>query len=143
MLPGELDGLLAVADAELESGYQGGSGGRQPVHTAYIPAHKFGTGAVRDWGNQALGAMDEFATSPAELADATGLAHGLAAEVHPLVRAKLASQPVEDLRIDFEDGYGARADDTEDAHARAAARSLAEALRGESAPPFTGLRCKS
>lgn len=143
MLPGELDRLLAVADAELESGYQGGGGGRQPVHTAYIPAHKFGPGALRDWGGRALAAMDEFAPGPAQLADAMGLGHGLAAEVNPLVRAKLASQPVEDLRIDFEDGYGARADDTEDAHARVAARSLAEALREDWAPPFTGLRCKS
>jgi citrate lyase beta subunit len=139
----DLDRLLAVADAELASGYDAGRWGRQPVHTAYIPAHRLGPETVRHWGAQALAALGEFAPGPAELAEATGLAHGVAAEVHPLVLAKLASQPVEDLRIDFEDGYGTRADDTEDAHARAAARSLAEALRADSAPPFTGLRCKS
>jgi len=50
---------------------------------------------------------------------------------------------LEDLRIDFEDGYGTRADDTEDAHARAAARSLAAALGDGTAPPFFGVRCKS
>jgi citrate lyase beta subunit len=139
----ELDRLLAVADAELASGYGPGGAGRQPVHTAYVPADKFGPETVRQWGAQALAAMDEFAPGPAELADATGLAPGLAAEVRPLVLAKLTRQPVEDLRIDFEDGYGTRADDTEDAHARAAARSLATVLREEAAPPFMGLRCKS
>jgi len=139
----ELDLLLAVADAELESGYQGAGTGRQPIHTAYIPAHKFGREAVREWGAQALAAIEEFAPGSAELAEAMGLARGVAAEVRPLVLAKLARQPVEDLRIDFEDGYGTRADDTEDAHARAAARSLAEALCEDTAPPFMGVRCKS
>jgi citrate lyase beta subunit len=63
--------------------------------------------------------------------------------VRPLVAAKLATEPVEDLRIDFEDGYGVRSDDAEDAHARAAARSVAEALRQGRAPAFVGVRCKS
>ena len=139
----ELDRLLAVADAELASGYSGEVAGRQPVHTAYIPAHRFEPEAIRHWGAQALAAIEEFAPGPGELADATGLAPGVAEEVHPLVLAKLASQPVEDLRIDFEDGYGARGDETEDAHARAAARSLAAVLREETAPPFCGVRCKS
>lgn len=139
----ELDRLLAVADAELAAGYSGAAVGRQPVHTAYIPAHKFGPGAVAQWGAQAIAALEEFAPGPAEFADAMGLAPGVAAEVRPLVLAKLSAQPVEDVRIDFEDGYGTRGDDTEDAHARAAARALAAALRQETAPPFAGLRCKS
>jgi citrate lyase beta subunit len=140
---GELDRLLAVADAGLASADSAGGAGRQPVHTAYVPAHRFGPETVRQWSAQALAAMDEFAPGPRQLADAMGLAPGVAAEVRPLVLDKLARQPVEDLRIDFEDGYGTRADDTEDAHARAAARSLATMLREESAPPFMGLRCKS
>ncbi|MGN6791089.1 MAG: DUF6986 family protein, partial [Streptosporangiaceae bacterium] len=139
----EVDRLLAVADAEMEAGYGGSWGLRQPVHTAYVPAHKFGAETVRQWGTQALSALDEFAPGPQELAAATGLAPELATEVHPLVLAKLASQPIEDLRIDFEDGYGMRGDETEDAHARVAARSLSTLLREDSAPPFLGLRCKS
>ncbi len=139
----DLDRLLAVADAELESGYTDWILGRQPVHTAYVPAHTFGPQTVRQWGAHALAALEEFAPGPGEFAAATGLAPRVAAEVHPLVRAKLATQPVEDLRIDFEDGYGLRGNDTEDAHARAAARSLATAMGEESAPPFSGLRCKS
>jgi citrate lyase beta subunit len=142
-LTADLNRMLAVADAELESGYGGRWGIRQPVHTAYIPAHTFGPDIVREWGSRALAALDEFAPGPAELAAVAGLAPGVAAEVLPLVRAKLASQPIEDLRIDFEDGYGVRGDDTEDAHARAAARSLATLLGDDAAPPFAGLRCKS
>ena len=103
----------------------------------------FGPETAREWGTQALAALEEFAPGPEELAVATGLAPVVAAEVHPLVVAKLARQPVEDLRIDFEDGYGVRGDETEDAHARAAARSLSTLLREDSAPSFTGLRCKS
>ncbi len=139
----ELDRLLAVADAELESGYPGEFGGRQPVHTAYVPAHRFERSTPADWGAQALAALAEHAPGPAEFAAATGLAPEVAEQVHPLVLAKLASEPVEDLRIDFEDGYGVRGDETEDAHARAAARALVTALGEEGAPPFCGLRCKS
>ncbi|MEJ7754940.1 MAG: 2-oxo-4-hydroxy-4-carboxy-5-ureidoimidazoline decarboxylase [Nocardioidaceae bacterium] len=51
-----------------------------------------------------------------------------AAAVYERVRDKLAVEPVEDLRIDFEDGYGSRPDDEEDAAAAAAAQALREAL---------------
>jgi citrate lyase beta subunit len=139
----QLDRLLAVADAELASGYPGDDIARQPVQVAYVPADRFGPETAAEWGAQAQAALEEFAPGPAELADATGLAPSVAEQVHPLVRSKLASEPVEDLRIDFEDGYGTRADDTEDAHARAAARSLAVALGDGTAPPFFGVRCKS
>lgn len=135
--------MLAVADAELASGYPGDPIGRQPVHTAYVPAHRFEPDTATRWGETALAALDEFAPGAAEFAEATGLTSGLAEQIRPLVVAKLATEPVEDLRIDFEDGYGVRGDDAEDAHARAAARSLAEALRQGSAPPYVGLRCKS
>ena len=139
----DLDQMLAVADAGLAERYDSRGRGRQPVHTAYVPAHMFGPETAREWGTKAMAALEEFAPGPEELAVATGLAPVVAAEVHPLVVAKLARQPVEDLRIDFEDGYGVRGDETEDAHARAAARSLATLLREDSAPSFTGLRCKS
>ncbi|HEY2273570.1 MAG TPA: aldolase, partial [Jatrophihabitantaceae bacterium] len=60
-------------------------------------------------------------------------------QVVALVEAKLAREPIEDLRIDFEDGYGLRPDDEEDAAARAAAI----ALRRSAAPAFVGIRMKS
>ncbi len=142
-LADDLDRLLAVSDAQLSAGYPGDSQARQPVHTAYIPAHRFAANSVRLWGSEALATLDEFAPGDSAFADAIGLRPGLAAEVLPLVQAKLATEPIEDLRIDFEDGYGQRSDDTEDAHARAAARSLRAVLASEQAPPYTGIRCKS
>jgi len=66
--------------------------------------------------------------------------------VRDRVLAKLSTEPVEDLRIDFEDGYrprSARPDSREDDDARAAAALLGDAVIAGTAPPFTGLRCKS
>ena len=63
--------------------------------------------------------------------------------VHARTVAKLASEPVEDFRIDFEDGYGFRPDDEEDMHARAAAKELVTAAFGRSPTPFCGFRVKS
>jgi citrate lyase beta subunit len=62
--------------------------------------------------------------------------------VRDRVAAKLASEPVEDLRIDFEDGYGVRASEEEDRHAVESARELAAGLAAGSLPPFTGIRIK-
>lgn len=57
---------------------------------------------------------------------------------------KLRREPVEDFRIDFEDGYGFRTDAEEDAHAISASEQLA-ASRRQSAfkTPFCGFRIKS
>lgn len=67
----------------------------------------------------------------------------LAFEVHARVTSKLAREPVEDLRIDFEDGYGHRSDEEEDGHADAAAREVAMGLERGTLPPFLGIRPKS
>jgi citrate lyase beta subunit len=59
------------------------------------------------------------------------------------VHAKLEREPVEDLRVDFEDGYGARSDQDEDRHAGDAARAVHAAREAGTAPPAFGLRVKS
>jgi citrate lyase beta subunit len=56
---------------------------------------------------------------------------------------KLRTEPVEDFRIDFEDGYGFRSSTEEDDHAAAAARSLAAAFTAAAITPFSGFRIKS
>jgi citrate lyase beta subunit len=66
----------------------------------------------------------------------------LAGAVASRVQAKLGSEPVEDLRLDFEDGFGDRGNDTEDAAAVAAASAVAAAVAAGSAPPFIGIRFK-
>jgi citrate lyase beta subunit len=55
---------------------------------------------------------------------------------------KLELEPVEDFRIDFEDGYGVRPSDEEDSHAVSAAEALAHAFSERINTPFTGLRIK-
>ena len=59
------------------------------------------------------------------------------------VLAKLEREPVEDLRIDFEDGYGTRPDEEEDETARRAGSVLAQWVNDGEAPPFHGIRFKS
>ncbi len=138
-----VDALLAPVDAELARRYPGDSGSRQPVHTVYVPADAFAADTVADWGRQALAALDTHAGTPAELAEALGVpADELITEVHARVRAKLEREPIEDLRIDFEDGYGPRPDAEEDAEAVRAARLIAAAVADGSAPPYIGIRIK-
>ena len=63
--------------------------------------------------------------------------------VYARVVEKLETEPIEDLRIDFEDGYGPRPDDEEDAAAVNAARDLRQAVESGTAPPFFGIRFKN
>ncbi|MFF8787684.1 DUF6986 family protein [Streptomyces sp. NPDC015125] len=142
---------LAQVDADLARRYPGDPGTRQPVHTVYVPGDVVAAGTVRSWGDQALAALDEHAPDAGALAVVLGIPDALAVEVHDRVRAKLTREPVEDLRIDFEDGYGPRPDAEEDEAAARAAALVAAAYRGGTtrpeagggtAAPYTGIRMK-
>ncbi|WP_328680710.1 HpcH/HpaI aldolase/citrate lyase family protein [Streptomyces sp. NBC_00322] len=133
---------LAPVDAELARRYPGDPGTRQPVHTVYVPGDAFAADSIRSWGDQALAALDEHAPDAASFAAVLGLSDELAAPVYDRVRAKLAREPIEDLRIDFEDGYGGRGDAEEDAHAARAARLITGAYRNGTAAPYMGIRMK-
>ncbi|MER5640971.1 aldolase/citrate lyase family protein [Kitasatospora sp. NPDC002227] len=138
-----VDALLAPVDAELARRYPGEPSTRQPVHTVYVPADVFAADTVQTWGREALEVFDTHAGTPAELAAALGVpADELLTEVHARVRAKLEREPVEDLRIDFEDGYGPRPDAEEDAAAVRAAQLVAAAVAAGTAPPYIGIRIK-
>jgi citrate lyase beta subunit len=138
----DLDRRLAPVDADLAARYPGDGGARQPVHTVYVPADLASPGLAADWGSRARQALDAHAGSAPLLAGATGLDQALVAEVFPRILEKLAREPVEDLRLDFEDGYGARPDAREDDDALAAAGALAEGIEAGTAPPYAGLRIK-
>ena len=130
----ELDRRLAPVDAARAAAYPGERPGRQPVHTCYVPADAIVPGLARSWGAAALEALDAHG-----LPD-LGLDPALVDEVLPRVRAKLAAEPVEDLRVDAEDGYrGSREDDDVQ---RAAEAVLADRADG-AAPPSIGIRAKS
>jgi citrate lyase beta subunit len=146
--PGSLSDVLArlrEANLAVTRAYPGQAEGRQPVHTVYGGAHLFRADSARKLGALALRALDEHAPDAGSFAAAMGLPHGeqLAADVLLRVREKLAREPVEDLRIDFEDGYGLRPAAEEDGHAVAAATELARGLAAGGLPPFCGLRIKS
>jgi citrate lyase beta subunit len=136
---------LLEANTRFEQRYPGGSIARQPVHSVYGGAQLFKAGGHMRLGNLALASLDEYAPDSATFAQALGLdaAPELAHTVYTRVREKLAREPVEDQRIDFEDGYGYRADAEEDSHATAVGEQLAEAIASGALPPFIGIRIKS
>jgi citrate lyase beta subunit len=142
-LADDLDLGLADTDADLARRYPGDPGTRQPVHTVYIPAHRYHPGITRAWGAEALALFDQHAADAEALTEVTGMPVELASQVLPLVRAKLEREPIEDVRIDFEDGFGEQGEEAEDAAAVAASRALAAASDVGSATPFQGIRFKS
>src|SRR5699024_1549392 len=117
--------------------------GRQPVHAVYMPAARFDAALPARWGAEALAALDA--------AGGVGLLLGVhdlvddpveAERIGQLVLDKLRREPVEDLRIDFEDGYGDQGEEAEDAAVAAAVRAIRAARDGGSLPPFLGIRFK-
>jgi citrate lyase beta subunit len=66
----------------------------------------------------------------------------MAHTIYTRVQEKLRREPVEDFRIDFEDGYGNRPDAEEDGHAESAAGEVAKGIEADTLPPFIGIRIK-
>jgi citrate lyase beta subunit len=116
---------------------------RQPIHVVYGGAHLFKADTAAKLGATALRVMDEHAPDAATLATALGLPEGMGDRVYCNVREKLAREPVEDFRLDFEDGYGSRTDAEEDGHAASAALEVATGARLGTLPPFIGIRIKN
>jgi citrate lyase beta subunit len=164
---------LGDANRAFSRAYPGDTDARQPVHTVYGGAHLYRADTTRRLGELALRSMETFARDPLELARSVGFVSAaklegaelaplratfqrdpsalrrespeawLAFTVYERVLAKLRREPVEDFRIDFEDGFGARPDADEDATAAAAATEVARGLAGGTLPPFLGIRIKS
>ncbi len=137
---------LKKANAAVARTYPGETGDRQPVHTVYGGAHLFTAELAPKLGAIAIRTLDQHAPNPQSFAEALGLfAHGdlaFATTIRERVMAKLRREPVEDFRIDFEDGYGNRPDAEEDGHAESAALEVAKGLAAKTLPPFIGIRIK-
>ncbi|HKP73110.1 MAG TPA: hypothetical protein VJT82_09255, partial [Pyrinomonadaceae bacterium] len=144
---------LQQANADFARDYPGETGRRQPVHTVYGGAHLFKSDTPRRLGALALRSLEQFAPDAQTFARAVGLSDAersadadksaaLARTIYERVREKLSREPVEDFRIDFEDGYGNRPDAEEDAHAETAAREVAKGLNEGTLSPFVGIRIK-
>lgn len=135
---------LSAANLAFKKMYPGESDSRQAVHTVYGGAHLFKADTAGKMGQVALKSLAEYAPTPAALAKALHLPGSLKQheEIYRRIEAKLQREPVEDFRIDFEDGYGNRPDEEEDKHARLAADEVAAGMASQSLPPFIGIRIK-
>jgi len=140
--------LLTIVDA-LDKGnvrvaaqFPGDSAARQPVHVVYGGAHLFTADAAEKLGAVALRVLQEHAPDAAALAAAIEIDPAVAARLYPRVVEKLTREAVEDFRIDFEDGFGHRAEAEEDEHARRAAGEVAAGLQAGTLPPSIGIRIK-
>lgn len=165
-----LTALEAATDA-FAVRHVGERGDRQPVHVVYGGAHLFSRNSAAKLGELALRNLDAYAASPFVFARALGLPGAdalaldeaaaksryildpealrrddlptwLAFTVYDRVRRKLETEPVEDFRLDFEDGYGNRPDDEEDATAVSAAQEVSYGMGADTLPPFVGIRIK-
>lgn len=164
---------LAAANRLFNQKYPGPGADRQPVHTVYGGAQLYRAETTSRLGQLALDSMKVYGRDPVEFAlgvgfiddpqalgaGATALARDyhsdpaslrrdnpegwLACAVYERVTQKLAREAVEDFRIDFEDGFGARPDAEEDSTAQHAASETARALALGILPPFVGIRIKS
>jgi citrate lyase beta subunit len=116
-----------------------------PVHVVYGGAHLYRADSPVKLAKIARAAMDTWGNDDGAFATLMGLRSGkdgtLPAELARRVREKLAGDAVEKTCIDFEDGYGLRRDDEEDADAVRAAGELARAPR--TPRPIIGIRIKA
>lgn len=140
----DVDRRLSTADAQLKNHYPGDDGRRQPVHTVYIPGNRYTATMPADWGTTALAAAKDAGGLDA-VAGLVGASNGTDCApdtLAALVEQKLSTEPIEDLRIDFEDGYGTVDDATEDADVARAIAELRTALDAGTSTPFVGTRFK-
>jgi citrate lyase beta subunit len=162
---------LSEANRKFQKLYPGDRTERQPVHTVYGGANLFKSNSADLLGKRALenfqtyapdfvsfgkafglkGAETLDASSPRQIAyeyqqlsaeDKKNHPARLSLEVYEKVKRKLETEAIEDFRIDFEDGYGNRADAEEDQTAMEAATEVAKGLSENTLPPFIGIRIK-
>ncbi len=74
--------------------------------------------------------------------EAKGLPSWISYTVYHKVIQKLKREPIEDFRIDFEDGFGNRTQKEEDETALSAANEVAKGMKDGTLPPYIGIRIK-
>jgi hypothetical protein len=116
---------------------------RQPIHVVYGGAQLFKAETPARLGTLALDLIRNYTPDASSFAECLGLPPGeLANSVFERTVAKLQREPVEDFRIDFEDGYGYRSEAEEDGHAVSTAQLVARGAGKPGFPPFIGIRIK-
>ncbi|MFZ2176629.1 MAG: aldolase/citrate lyase family protein [Rhodococcus sp. (in: high G+C Gram-positive bacteria)] len=128
-----IEAILAPVDQALTLNFPGDRVQDQPIHTVYVSAADARPDTHRVWAERAIDLLDQHAETLAEIGTTGALPH---------VRTTLGHRPIMDLRIDFEDGYGWRSDDVEDAAARGAGRTLGRLAGDTDGPHSLGIRTK-
>ena len=106
----------------------------RPLHVLYGGAHLWNRDTLQKLALRARESMEGW--DDAAFAEAVGVKN---LAVGPLVRAKLERQAIDSYCIDFEDGYGPRSKEEEDADAVRAGEELAATPPGA----LVGIRIKS
>ena len=163
---------LKKANTAFQKIYPGDRPERQAVHTVYGGANLFKYNAAAVLGERALDIFNTYAPDFISFGKIFGLdgisqidtaaspkdillhyeslpanerkkhPARLSYEVYHKVIKKLQVEAIEDFRIDFEDGYGNRSNEEEDATAEAAAKEVARGMKANALPPFIGIRIK-
>jgi citrate lyase beta subunit len=117
---------------------------RTPIHVLYGGAHLFKRDAVNRLGKLARDVWARYAPDASTFAKALDLPLTETLQLaHARTTQKLIAEPIEDLRIDFEDGFGLRPDAEEDATAIRCALEVAAGLQDATLPPMLGVRIKN
>ncbi len=163
---------LKKANTAFQKIYPGDRPERQAVHTVYGGANLFRSDSAKTLGQRALEIFHTYAPDFVSLGKTFGLegidkvnsyvpvydlyneyislpaerrkqhpAH-LSYQVYNKVINKLTAEAIEDFRIDFEDGYGNRSNEEEDATASDAAKEVAKGMKEGTLSPFIGIRIK-
>jgi citrate lyase beta subunit len=137
----ELANRLASTDALASSHRQSF---HQPVHVLYGGAHLFSEKTFEKVANLAEQAFKYAAPDARALNNLCGESWDdqVSREIFHRAEKKISTSPLEDYRIDFEDGYGVRSDEEEDSHAISAAKNLAAVAGARLAPKNIGIRIK-
>ena len=144
--PATIDRLLTgveAADAAYHDAWPGPPPTRQPVQVLYVPADRITDDLPTAYGAEARRLLDTHVADLDTFAAGFGIGEHLADQVRERVAVKLGSEPIEDLRVDLEDGYLGRSDDEEARDTVTAATAVARWTRDGVAPPYVGLRVKA
>ncbi len=112
-----------------------------PFHTMVVGAHLIDDGALSRWRQAALDVFETYAGDAPLFLEALGI-EGVRDPValRAQVARRLSEAPLEDLRVDFEDGYGERPDEEEDRDAKRTGALIGRAVASGEAPRSIGLR---
>lgn len=133
---------LTDANRAVALRFPGDDTAHQPIHSYYESAALFHRGRITEITQEALTHQARYLSSPAALSDGFELSQEIAEKVIAKLLPKMQVSPIEDYRIDFEDGFGVHPDEYEDTIAIQCAIELAEAMSSGAIPPFIGIRTK-